>query len=81
MAECAFDHGTQCKALTVKNCRGCRFRKTQKEHERSRHRAEMRIRELGEERSDAIWRKYYNSNNVRKIHADEPTRSIPCYNV
>ncbi len=31
MSECAMDMGKRCRALTVKKCEGCSFRKTEEE--------------------------------------------------
>lgn len=31
MSECAMDMGKRCRALTVKQCEGCSFRKTEEE--------------------------------------------------
>ena len=32
--ECYFDAGKRCRALTCKECEGCKFRKTEEEFER-----------------------------------------------
>lgn len=47
MKECYFDYGKICKALTVKDCVGCKFMKTIKEFVESNDKAVERCRKLG----------------------------------
>ena len=56
---CAFEHGSKCKALTTKCCEGCRFRKTKKEVEERRKRVKRRINSLPEELQAYIRNKDY----------------------
>ena len=40
MADCYFDRGKRCEALTVKKCEGCTFRKTEFEYNAGIERAD-----------------------------------------
>ena len=67
---CAFDEKSRvCAALNVKNCRGCRFRKTRAELKRGRALAEARIKTLPVEYQQAIKEKYhaYARRSAREI--------------
>ena len=46
MHECAFDLGKKCFALTEKQCKGCKFRKTNEELAEGREKARRRIESL-----------------------------------
>lgn len=56
--KCAFDKGETCDALTMKECLGCRFRKTQYELDCGREKADDRIASLPEDLRDKIVKKY-----------------------
>lgn len=62
--KCAFDRIYQCAALTHKECIGCHFRKTQKQLEEGRERADERIESLPGDVQDKIAKKY------RSVSAD-----------
>lgn len=55
---CAFDRGETCAALTLKECIGCHFRKSQDELDAGRERADDRIASLPDEVQDKIAKKY-----------------------
>lgn len=57
---CAFDEGKKkCRALTKKECKGCRFFKTEEELAAGREKAEERIKSLGAEDQVAIDKIYH----------------------
>ena len=65
MARCAFDYGDDmCYALTEKKCRGCRFRKTEKELQEGRDKATDRLMTLDKPVLIKIKQTYYR--NVRE---------------
>ena len=47
MAECYFDRGKRCEALTVKKCEGCTFRKTEFEYNKAIERANEILKAKG----------------------------------
>ena len=47
MAECYFDRGKRCEALTVKECKGCTFRKTEFEYNKGIERANEILKAKG----------------------------------
>ena len=48
MADCYFDRGEyRCKALTVKKCEGCTFRKTEFEYNKGIERADEILKSKG----------------------------------
>jgi hypothetical protein len=56
---CAFDQGKRvCSALNVKNCDGCKFRKSEAELIRGRERAAARIKTFTKEYQAHIESKY-----------------------
>lgn len=59
MDNCVFENGNECNALRVKECAGCRFRKTKEELIESREKAAERIDTLPDARFYHIVRKYY----------------------
>lgn len=61
MSKCAFDYGEDmCYAVTEKQCKGCRFRKTQEELQEGRDKATKRLMTLDRLRLNKIKQKYYN---------------------
>ena len=59
MNDCAFNNGKKCSALTKKQCKGCRFKKTTEELNEGRQKAKERIRKLPLDIRLHITRKYY----------------------
>lgn len=59
MSKCTFEHGEHCEALTEKNCKGCKFRKTEEELDAGRKKAQMRLFMLSSNKLSAIRHKYY----------------------
>lgn len=57
---CRFDKGSYCMALTDKKCKGCAFKRTQEEYNRSQKESWGRIRSLSNETQYYIAGKYYN---------------------
>ena len=47
MADCYFDRGKRCEALTVKKCEGCTFRKTEFEYNKGIERANEILKAKG----------------------------------
>ena len=47
MADCYFDRGKRCEALTVKKCEGCTFRKTEFEYNKGIERAHEILKSKG----------------------------------
>ena len=62
--DCAFELGYRCVALTDKKCKGCHFRKTQKELEKGRKKAKKRIASLLEAEQQYIKEKYYRKERL-----------------
>lgn len=59
MSKCAFEHGDYCDALTEKNCKGCRFRKTEEQLEAGRKKAQLKLFMLPKRKLNSIRSKYY----------------------
>lgn len=59
MAECAFDNGKNCTALTQKRCKKCAFKKTKEALDLGRAKAWARIQSLPSEKYVKIIQKYY----------------------
>lgn len=58
---CAFDKGKRtCAALNVKNCDGCKFRKSEEELIRGRERAAARVKTFTKEYRAHIKARYYS---------------------
>ena len=47
MSDCYFDRGKRCDALTVKECEGCTFRKTEWEYNKGIERANEILKNKG----------------------------------
>ena len=47
MADCYFDRGKRCEALTVKKCEGCTFHKTEQEYNAGIERANEILKSKG----------------------------------
>jgi hypothetical protein len=61
MDACAFDKGKRtCAALNVKNCDGCKFRKSEEELIRGRERAAARVKTFTKEYRAHIKARYYS---------------------
>lgn len=59
MIDCVFKIACRrCAALTRKSCKGCRFRKTRKQLEEGRRKADERILSLPYEQREHILNKY-----------------------
>lgn len=59
MSECAFEHGEYCEALINKECKGCAFRKTEKQVADGRKKAMLKLYMLPAQKLKAIREKYY----------------------
>ena len=59
MDDCVFNLEKKCKALTEKQCEGCRFRKTQEELLQGRKKALERIWSLPYRKREYIRLKYH----------------------
>ena len=59
MSFCVFDNGDECNALKVKQCIGCKFKKTHEELIRGRQKAANRISNLPEGTRAYIIRTFY----------------------
>lgn len=59
MNKCAFDLEKKCAALTDKECKGCRFRKSKEELEEGREKARRRLDSLPIVQREYIKHKYH----------------------
>lgn len=59
----------ECAALRSRECRGCKFRKTEEELEEGRRKATKRLKRLPHRKFNEIMLKYYRFNNFK----DEPS--------
>jgi uncharacterized protein (UPF0179 family) len=59
MGKCAFDLDKKCAALTKKDCKGCRFRKTKEELEEGRSKARERIIGMAPHVKNCLVNKYH----------------------
>lgn len=66
MDKCAFDLGKRCHALTVKECAGCKFRKTERELKAGREKATNRLMTLDRALLNDIKQKYYTGRKRKK---------------
>lgn len=63
MKNCAFDMKKCCAALSKKNCKGCAFKKTEKQLEKGRKEAEKRIDSLPQSQQEYIYDKYHSEKS------------------
>lgn len=70
--DCVFYRATkqvECAALRSRECRGCKFRKTEEELEKGRQKATKRLKRLPHRIFNGIMLKYYRFNNFK----DDPS--------
>lgn len=63
MNKCAFDLGKKCHALTVKDCKGCKFHKTKEQLKKGREKATERLMTLDRALLNDIKATYYNGRS------------------
>lgn len=70
MNRCMFDFGPTCTILTAKKCKGCKFRKTEKEFEEAQAESDHILANKNLE-AVVIGKGYNSIMSVRKIKKDE----------